>query len=325
MAEYQQRRPDAWASELMGSEPTGSEMGPAGPEPALDRFGGSLAARREALFGLDPALIEEMRVRRACGEAFREGAPPEASEGQDVRDQPPERQSAGLSAREVAAIAGDVAVSLPVDAWYGLGHLADYANPFDEETAADLFAEDRRVAELLWSLLKRAPGLFDEMMRAIAEVYFAERLPEDLRLAIRAQVADATEHGAIRYFLRDRAVTLISRLTTRALSGPVAGRILARIGVSAAGVGSGVGTGISVLTSAGYVERAQRGSDALAASIPALHQALQTQNLDLLWFLVADSIDELEREFRAGLQELGLGAGAGGIEDGAAPEHSQDG
>jgi hypothetical protein len=219
-----------------------------------------------------------------------------------------EVQQAGFGVGDAAEVAAGALISIPVDLYHGAGHLLDYVNPFDNESAGDLLAEDQRAGELLYSLLSNAPSLMDIAMKAIVEVYFADRIPAELQSAIQAQVGDlAAGQGTrtvVRYIASDRLARIVARLTTKALAGAVAARLLARLGISAAAVGSGVGSALGVVSTAGLVEQAQMGSQRLKNEIPLLYQALSPNNLDLLWFLVADSIDELERDFQNQLREM---------------------
>lgn len=173
-------------------------------------------------------------------------------------------------------------ISIPVDLYYGGRRTLEDIGVFGEEVAAENARERERVFKLVQSAL-RDPKVLERVVRVIVED-FVSRLPDSTIDKINEK-------------LKLRGIEFLSRQGTKfVLSGYLALQITQRIitkQVAKRAAKLGVGLAVSAVLLQGMLERASNASHRLKVLNPKIYNALKKQDLDMIYFMVEETLAPL--------------------------------
>lgn len=190
-----------------------------------------------------------------------------------------------MYAREIALAVFDGVVSIPVDLAFGARRTFEDFGGSGRATRINNAAENRRVAIIIENAIKFAntdAGPITKVMKILLEEFYRD-LPDTIIEKAAKKAGIVTTYMTSRITTQAALVNLIAKALTAQITTKVIARRLAKMGV---------GFVLGALIIQGMIEKASESAKRLGVTHPAIYQKLKSQNLDMAYFLVEDSMSK---------------------------------
>jgi hypothetical protein len=188
---------------------------------------------------------------------------------------------------------GEVVADIGQDIVLGLERSAQGLGAGEDGRQAQIGAENERAARLIKEVFTTAPGAATHpVTRLITEILirYYDALPDEMIDALAKKARIVIGAAIARQLVKRQVKAVLVRMIAPRIAAAIATSaiyrgIAARLGVSAAATVSGVGTLLGLVLMQGLLQRASEASQRLRNVAPDLHQALQRDGLDMIYFL----------------------------------------
>lgn len=179
---------------------------------------------------------------------------------------------------------------------------------WNNDAMIKIATENEKAMRIFRRAMSNGFDVFNHLFEIVASGLLAWAvLPEDMKKQLTKRLGDAApklvKKRAQKWMGKKAVKVIIHQIAKKVIVTAAYKKLASKLGTSAALSSTGIGIPVAMLNMQGVLETASQARNRLKAAYPMIYNQLSPHDLDMLWFLVEGSIENLKKKLYQEIQK----------------------